>query len=295
MSKELLDLETGEILDVVSYRTKDQQDRNTKFRQKAEQMKKLNKKIAHHCGGFFFYRYQDLLDVLDGDTATGFRFIYLCACATRDGYFIKYNNEFCRTQSDFTYIFDKTIDTVKKYIGKLESFGLIHKDDKGYRLNPLYYYCSLNDDDDQKRNSARTFRSCVKELYNNSNPNEHSLMGELFKFVPYINIHNNVLCWNPEESDENYINPLTLSEIRAVIRENSKYSFELERKLETIMIKGEPVLGKFESVNECHFVINPRLLYRGNNPSRFQSLIDQFDVAKAQYFKKTQRRKMNGR
>lgn len=286
MSKQLIDPETGEIINVSRYITPEQDERISNFRRMTKKARKLHKMIAQHCGGFFFYRYQDLLSVLDGDTATGFRFVYLCACATKEGYFIKYNNELCRTQEDFTYIFDKTKDTVKKYLLKLEERNLIFKDEKGYKLNSLYYYCSLNNDDEQKRNSVRTFRNCVKELYNNSNPNEHALMGELLKFVPYINIYNNVVCWNPEESDKNEVQPLTLRDIRYVIRENSNYGRELEEKLEMIFIKGEPVFGKFEAANEHHYVINPRLLYRGNDPSQFKSLIDQFDIAKGQYLNK---------
>ena len=286
MSKQLIDPETGEIINVSRYITPEQDERISNFRRMTKKARKLHKMIAQHCGGFFFYRYQDLLSVLDGDTATGFRFVYLCACATKEGYFIKYNNELCRTQEDFTYIFDKTKDTVKKYLLKLEERNLIFKDEKGYKLNSLYYYCSLNNDDEQKRNSVRTFRNCVKELYNNSNPNEHALMGELLKFVPYINIYNNVVCWNPEESDKNEVQPLTLRDIRYIIRENSNYGRELEEKLEMIFIKGEPVFGKFEAANEHHYVINPRLLYRGNDPSQFKSLIDQFDIAKGQYLNK---------
>lgn len=288
MAIRLVDPETGEIIDVAWYRTVDQDERTSNFRQMSKKAQKLHKMIAQHCGGFFFYRYQDLLSVLEGDTATGFRFVYLCACATKEGYFIKYNNEICKTQEDFTYIFDKTKDTVKKYLLKLENHNLIYKDEKGYRLNSLYYYCSL-DSDEQKKNSVRTFRNCVKELYNNSNPNEHALMGELLKFVPYINIYNNVICWNPEESDKNQVHPLSLRDIRCVIRENSNYGRELEERLEMIFIKGEPVFGKFEAANEYHYIINPRLLYRGNDPSQFRSLIDQFDIAKGQYLNRQQK------
>ncbi len=290
MGKKLVDPDTGEIIEVDYYRTTSQAKKITEYKKKIQRVKKLNQLIAQHCGGFFFYRYDDVLSLLEGNTAAGFRYIYLCACATKEGYFIKYNNELCKTQEEFTYIFEKTKDTVKRYINELEQYSLIYKDDQGYRLNPMYYYCSLNGDE-QKKHSVRTFRNCVKELYNNSNPNEHATMGELLKFVPYINIYNNVLCWNPEESDKDDIQPLTLRDIRYIIRENSNYGRELEDKLEMLFVKGEPVFGRFEAAQEHHWIINPKLLYRGNSPKQFQALIDQFDVAKRQYLNRQERKK----
>ena len=109
--------------------------------------------------------------------------------------------------------------------------------------------------------------------------------------APYINLYNNILCWYPEESDKDKIQPLTLAEIRFILRANSNYGYEIERKLESLFIKGEPVFGKFEAAEEYQYIINPRLLYRGNDPLQFKGLIDQFDVAKGQYLNKKENKK----
>lgn len=292
MLHKVLDLNTNEVYDNVSkIVTISQQDKNTEYKIRMKKARKLNSLIAQHCGGFFFYRYDDLLNVVENNTAVAFRFLYLCASATDDGYFIKYNDEYCESRDDFTYIFDKPLRSSRRYVDELKEHNLLYKDDKGYRLNQMYYYCKI-DEDDKKRRSVRTFRNCIKEMYKNSDPNEHSLMGELFKFVPYINIYNNVLCWYPEQPDKEKIQPLTLQEIRFIIRSNSTYGYTIENKLESLFVKGEPVFGRFESADEYHFIINPKLLYRGNDPDQFKALIDQFDIAKCQYLNKKKKQKL---
>lgn len=297
MSDSFMNIRTGEVVeDVARIVTNSQESNITAYKIKLKKARKLNKLIAQHCGGFFFYRYDNLLETIGGKTDVAFRFIYLCASATPEGYFIKYNNEKCVTKKDFTYIFDKPLRSTQRYVDELIDVKLLYKDEEGYRLNPIFYYCNL-DDETAKRKSVRTFRNCIRELYVNSDPNEHSYMGEILKFVPYINLYNNILCWYPEEPDKNKIQPLTLQEIRFILRANSNYGYEIERKLESLFIKGEPVFGKFEAAEEYQYIINPRLLYRGNDPLQFKGLIDQFDVAKGQYLnkieKKKTRKKMN--
>lgn len=283
MPDDFMNLRTGEITkDVTKLTTKRQEDNISDFKIRIKKARKLNKLIAQHCGGFFFYRYDNLLEAANGKTDVAFRFVYLCACATTEGYFIKYNKELCKTIDDFTYIFENTKKSARNYIEQLKECNLIFKDEQGYKLNPMYYYCNL-DDEDKKKRSIRTFRECIKELYRNSDPGEHKYMGEILKFVQYINIYNNVLCWYPEEPDKEKIQPLTIQEIRFILRSNSTYGYTLMNKLEDLFVKGEPVFGKFKAANEYHYIINPRLLYRGNEPSQFQALIDQFDISKGQY------------
>ena len=286
MPRNFIDADTQEYIEgVTSYRTQKQENSIIAYKIKMTKAKKLNRIIAQHCGGFFFYRYDDLLDVVKGNTATAFRFLYLCACADQDGCFIKYGKEKCLTRDDFTYIFDVPLRSTRRYVDELTKCNLLYKDEKEYKLNPMYYYCSLQNDENRRR-SVRTFRNCIKELYNNSDPNEHRYMGEILKFIPYINLYNNVLCWYPEESDKEKIQPLTIQEIRYILRNNSTYGYEIEKKLESLFIKGEPVFGKFEAAEEYQYIINPRLLYRGNDAKQLQSLIDQFDIAKGQYLNK---------
>lgn len=293
MGKKYVDYDTGEIIDNVQrIVTSSEQDKISEYKKLQERRKQLRTTIEKHCGNFYFYRYDKLLEQLRDDTATAFRFLYLCACADQEGYFIKYKEEYCKTKEDFTYIFESTKATVLKYMEGLTENNLLYKDEKGYRLNPMFYSMGgMNDE--FKRNSIRTFNKAVKEMYRNSDPREHKLLGRIFQLVPYINIYSNVLCWNIEETDTEKIQPLTENDIREIIYpEGNKYGYKIMDKLKMCFINGEPLLGNFSSVEEEQYIINPRLFYRGNNSRDLQYIINQFDIAKYQHLRK-KRKKMN--
>lgn len=286
MSKTFIDYDTGEVLEgITSYTTESDDAKRTAYRQLQQKRKHIRELVDHHCGEFYFYRYDKLLEQLQDDTATAFRFLYLCACADKDGYVYKYGREKCRSVEDFTYVFEKTKDTVRRYMETLTSNQLIFKNDGSYKLNPLFYSMG-NLDDDFKRNTIRTFNKAIKELYYNSDPKEHKMIGRVLKLVPYINVYNNVLCWNIYETDKQLIQPLTLSEIRTIIHPRNNYGYQVVENLMNLFIKGEPVIGNFTSIGEEHYIINPRLFYRGNNANDLQLIIDQFDISKYQHLKR---------
>lgn len=286
MSKKIVDYETGEIIDNVQrIVTESEEKKISDYRAYIQRRQQLYQLMSKHCGNFYFYRYDKLLEQLGDDTATAFRFLYLCSCADQDGYFVKYKNEYCKSKEDFTYVFEKTKDTVTSYLNKLISNKLLYKDAKGYRLNPMYYSMG-NMDDEFKRSSIRTFNNAIKELYRNSDPREHKMIGKILKLVPYINIYNNVLCWDIEETDKDLIQPLTAEDIRYVIYPDSNYGYDVMDKLGMLFVKGEPLLGKFTSVDQTQYIINPRVFYRGNNVADLKAVIDQFDIAKHQYIRK---------
>lgn len=164
-------------------------------------------------------------------------------------------------------------------------YKLVYKDTLGYRINPIYYSMG-GMDDDFKRQSVRTFNQAIKELYYNSDPKEHSLMGQLIKLVPYINIYSNTICENIDCIDKKEIQPLTKTEIANILQANNTYGYTLLDKLMNIFIKGEPVIGLFTSMGQYQYRVNPRLFYRGNNPWELRDLIDLFDIAKNQFIRK---------
>lgn len=294
MGKKVVDYDTGEIIEnVVRVVTKPEQKKIDEYKELQQRRKQLRELISNQCGGFYFYRYDKIVELLSDDTATAFRFLYLCACADKDGYLIKYDHEYCTTIEDFTYIFDKGKDSVKKYMKNIVEANLIYKDGQRYKLNPMYYSMG-GMDDDFKRQSIRTFNNAIKHLYYNSNPKEHSIMGQLIKLVPYINIYNNTLCTDIECVDKKQLIPLDKADIANILQPNNNYGYTLLDKLMHVLVKGEPVIGLFISMGQYQYRVNPRLFYRGNNPKDLQDLIDTFDIAKTQFTDKKRRKMANG-
>lgn len=283
---------TGEIIEnVVVIKTEESEEKKKRYKKNMEKRKDLYEVINNNCGNFYFYKYDKVLDVLQDDTATGFRFLYLCACAEPDGRIIAYKNKYCKTIGDFTYVFEKTIDTVKKYLDKILKNNLISKTDGEYIINSEYFATNLSDKE-FRGNSVRIFNDAIKELYRNSDYKEHSLLGQLVKLIPYTNVHSNIICWNIQDKDVTKIQPFTHQEIQHILQPKNNYGYELLNKLETILIKDELVIGRFEAGKEEHYKINPRLFYRGNDPKALTSLIQSFDLSTHQYKERVKRKKM---
>lgn len=247
--------------------------------------------IGKELGNFYFYRYDKLLELLNEDTATAFRFLYLCTYGDKHGNILTYNDQKCSTYSDFIFIFDRTKSSVIKIVKTLEDYKLIYKQNDYYKISREYYSMNL-DSTAFKKNSIRTFNRAIRDLYNNSDPREHSIIGELLKLVPYINISNNVLCWNIEDVHPDEIVPLDMNEIRTILRPKSDYGRKIMNKLEKLFVKGEPVLGKFNSVDQIQYVINPRLFYRGNDITQLNAIIEQFDISKHRYLNNKNKKRM---
>ena len=291
MSKKIALVDTGEMYDIVRMTTVKQAEVQEKYKKKRREKLEFNEELVGQYGYFYFLRYDKVIELLRDDTATAFRYLYLCTFGDRNGNIISFDQHKCSTYEDFTYIFEKTKDTVKHYLAPMISKKMIYKDGGYYKINSMYYMNTL-DDDETKRNSIRTFKDAVKILYRNSDVREHSLMGQLIKFTPYINIQKNILCFNIDCNNKDEILPLSKNDIANILKPNSKYGYDLLNKLLNSYCKSEPIMGVFESGAEEHYIINQRLFYRGSNTNDLLYLVEAFDIAKAQHKRKTQTRRM---
>ena len=254
-----------------------QKDREKLATLKDSEKKKLEmyNMIKKEYGGFFFCKYDSVSDVFERDPATGFRFLYVCTFADNDGY-IRADDSFCTKAIHFTEIWGACTSTTYKFLNDLVSAGLLCRtDDKRYRITPGIYSMHINNTDFHK-NSYRMFSNSIRHLYENSDPREHGSLGEMFRLIPYLNIHHNVLCHNREEADLRKIEPLSKSDICAALRPDSDYGRKLLKSFDRFTLWSRPVLiSAYESGKE-HYVINPRLLYCGGRPDNLYRVMRQF-------------------
>lgn len=272
--------------------TKKEQAAKDAYKERNRKQYELAQLINTYYSTFFFYKYDELLDYIEGDTATAFRFLYLCSFADKRGYIMVNDQKYCTRQKDFVEIFDKTDSTVHGYVEELYKDNLIFNTDDGkYQVNMDFYSTKL-DDDIFRQNSIRAFRRAIKSLYHNSSPREHSKIGEILKIVPFVNIYNNIICKNPKCSNSDEIEPMTIQEVLSILRPDSDYGRKIFKELEMLTVNDEFVIGIFESAGEKHCIMNPRIFYGGNDPQNLQSLIDQFDVSKCQFLNNKRRAKL---
>ncbi len=276
MSRSVADTETGEIIDhVVKIVTEQQGERNKEYKKRRELYKTLNRKF----GNFFFYKYDTLLKDINDNVAIAFRFLYICGFADKNSVIKLPDDRVCTKKDHFIELFNCPKQSAYDFHDQLLNHELIYVDFAGhYRINESYYSYGINDDG-FKKNSVRTFNRAVRELYNKLSSKQHALGGELMKLVPYINIHNNILCTNITSSIQNSDEVLTKEDLQQIIRPSSEYGKKLRLKLEKMTIHDEPIIAKVISGESYYYVMNPRFFYRGNNITEFKALIDQFSTA----------------
>lgn len=288
MGGRVLDIETGLIIDEVDHIvTKKQQYKIDEYKKKV----KFQKYIYNKYGDFFFYKYNELLNDINYDMATAFRFLYVCSFCDKNGYVIAYEDYKCMEVADFIYVFDRPSSTVKDFCKKLIDYGLLYQDYTGcYRVNENYYSHKLTDEESKKYN-IRTFNRSIQELYKKMSTKEHRLGGELMKLVPYINVYTNALCWNVYERDPKNIEVLTKTDIQNIIRKDSDYGRKLYNQINKFTLHDEVIISLFTGGVEEHYVMNPRIFYRGNDINDIKVLVQHFDIAKEQNKKRRMKRK----
>lgn len=234
--------------------------------------------LQEEYGNFINTRYLSLLDKLDYDTATAFRFIYLCTYMNYDDGYIIWNN---RKINDgyLIDIFKVNQNTITKIKKRLYEEELILKDDKGFiYVNADYCYRGdIINNKIYKKHYTRIFNNSIQELYNKSlDPREHKLLGKFILLLPYVNVYHNIICMNIKERDiEKLILPNSL-QMDEILHVSSRNYIRQMSELLDIEIGGEPAVLIINHKNVRMYAINPRIYYGGTKLSDVKTLNEYF-------------------
>lgn len=267
---------TGEVIDNVGrIQTEEQISNNRKnFRHFREEILPLPGLLQQEYGNFIQTRYNPLLKAIDYDTATAFRFIYLCTYMEYDTGYIIWNNAKAK-ENDLKFILDISRAVMPKIKQELFDDGLIFKDTEGYLyVNPTYCYKGdISNNKEYKKEYTRIFNNSIQELYKKSgDPREHKMLGKFILLLPYVNIYHNVICLNIREKDmERIILPSSqqMDEIFHVSERNANRTL---KELLSIKVGGEPAILNISHNMAKIYAVNPRIYYGGVNVKNLEEL-----------------------
>ena len=234
--------------------------------------------LQEEYGNFINTRYLSLLDKLDYDTATAFRFIYLCTYMDyNDGYIIWKNKRV--NDSYLIDIFNVNQNTITKIKKKLYDEELIYKDKDNYiYINPEYCYRGdVSNNKIYKRQYTRIFNNSIRELYTkSSDPREHKLLGKFILLLPYVNVYHNIICMNIKEKDIEKLVLPNSAQMDDILHINSRNYIRQMSELLEITINGEPAVLVINHKNVRMYAINPRIYYGGTRLSDVKTLNEYF-------------------
>lgn len=138
-------------------------------------------------------------------------------------------------------------------------------------VNPsIFYRGSLADAGhkiDEFRHT-RLFRSTVRELYDKYGGRTIKQLAILYAVLPFVNFSFNIVCFNPEENNEDRVVPMDLDNLAALL--SYKDTQKLRVALGSLKLDGKPVFLLIPDVNDKRkrrIIVNPRVVFAGSADS----------------------------
>lgn len=280
MSDTWINYGTGEMrndlvpLEEVRKRQENKIKQNKGFRYAQQEILPLPGFLQEEYGNFINSRYAALLDKLNYDTATAFRFIYFCTYMNYDDGYVIWKSKRVN-DSYLADIFNVNKNTITKIKTKLYEEELIYKDIKGYiYINPDYCYRGdISNNPIYKKQYTRIFNKSIRELYNKSSDSrEHKLLGRFILLLPYINVYHNIICLNIKEKDIDRLVIPNSAQMDEILHTSSRNYIRQMSELLDIVVGGEPAVLVINHKNVRMYAVNPRIYYGGTKLSDVETL-----------------------
>lgn len=156
-----------------------------------------------------------------------------------------------------------------EFFGRLVAAEIITAGDEygDIYVNPSVFYrgsLKKSDYDLSDYQHTRLFRSTVRDLYERYNGRTIKQLALVYAVLPFVNFAFNVVCFNPEETDEDRVKPMDLDNLAALLQYQDTQ--KLKRALEAIKLDGKPVFYLPHNVHDKRkrrIIVNPRIVFAG--------------------------------
>ncbi|MFD2412830.1 hypothetical protein [Paenibacillus rhizoplanae] len=157
-----------------------------------------------------------------------------------------------------------------EFFRKLITEGIVTDGDEhgDIYVNPSIFYRGTLADAGFKLDEyrhTRLFRGTVRDLYEKYNGRTIKQLALVYAVLPFVNFACNIVCFNPEENDEERIKPMDLDRLAALL--NYKDTQSLRKGLEAITLDGKPVFYLPHNIHDKRkrrIVVNPRIVFAGS-------------------------------
>lgn len=283
--KNLVDHDTGEIVGAADVLMPGEKVRKPSTQKQREGWHYAHNEVAplpfflqEQFGNFIHSRYDALLEKVNYDTATAFRFIYLCTFMEYDTGYLVWNNKRI-TEHYLLDIFNVHKNTVTNIKKKLFENELIFQDkDKHIYVNMEYCYRGdISSNKKYRQQCTRIFNNGIQKLYDSTMDfRDHKMLGKLILLLPYVNIYHNVICMNIKEKDWDKLIIPSSAQMDQIMHTSLHNNQKQMNKLLEIMVGGEPAILVVKHKNVHMYAINPRIYYGGAKLSDVQELSGMF-------------------
>lgn len=115
---------------------------------------------------------------------------------------------------------------------------------------------------------TRMFRNTVRQLYETYGGRAVKQLALVYAVLPFVSFSTNVVCFNPEETDEDRLKPMDLDRLAALL--SYQDTQKLRRALESLKLDGKPVFYLPHNIHDKRkrrIIVNPRVVFAGSAES----------------------------
>lgn len=156
----------------------------------------------------------------------------------------------------------------RDFYSALLSENIIQEVGEEIYVNPSVFYRGSLDDVDFDLGDyrhTRLYRKTVRELYHRYRGRELRQLAIVYAILPFLNYNTNIVCFNPQEQNQDALKPLYLEKLAALLGYKDVTKFK--RALNALELNGKPVFTFTEDPfdrRKKRIVVNPRVVFAGN-------------------------------
>jgi len=279
-TKTYIDAETGVVFENVSYLKLESQVKNEK---KYHKTTKVKREFKDEYGGFVFKtdtkkskRVDD--SITNSDLA---KILYVSTFINYDNV-IQTDDKRNMNKNDLKEILGVNKNIFYAWYNKMVKLKVIVESDTKLSISNGYV---IKGEISGKKRYNRVFINSIRDIYESNIGKKASTVGHIMRLLKYVNRYGNVLCWNPDEYDEEKVELMTIGQILPQLKE---YKNNPKLFMDTIdqyrLSNGEPIIVFFSTKSESskqYMMMNPSLTFSGKLDS-MKSVRDIFKMLKNQ-------------
>lgn len=146
--------------------------------------------------------------------------------------------------------------------------GILTEQENGIYMNPTVFYrgkVKSVKTEIADMSYTRMFKQTIRDLYDKSEGRTVGQLALVYSIMPFLNFASNVVSHNPDESDTDLVQPMTLDELAEKV--GYANAGKLKTAMNKIRIDGQVAFGFFENPHNRRskrIVVNPRVVFAGN-------------------------------
>lgn len=242
-----------------------------RYKQKREKQIIYNAEVKQNSkkrGGFTFLKMENALENLN--PATVGRLAYLSTFLDFGNQLLMRSKDRPMLKNDLPDVLQINRNSANDFFNECDNARLIEDHGKdGLYLNEVFFRHEAKKDEEQ----IRLYRNTIQQLYKSTMPKFHKYFGYVVQLVKHINREWNVVCWNPEETDSNKVEIMTLKELC----EEIKYKYNHIEKLNEALLglafqfdgRKQALCASVEVTTEegrqKGLIVNPNLIFAGTD------------------------------